>query len=507
MPLLHFEVTVKQGVRSDHSGSVKKPNQYPCFALVFNNNWNDYDYFTWFGLHYFAEEDKPSEFIGELKVMYRDAENTFEKLSPSFDGRLDPELFCSLGLSTSYYKGIHDKLRPLGLDDELLHSLCDCAYDIEIRERFERSKAFQDSLLRDLCSEKALNEASFILSGKRSLDAYSFCYHYVPRYDNTVYTDWKVKLQYHSPSFLRNIGIIGENGVGKTQMLSQLLDDVLKPTLPNFDSIPLFNCYIAICSTPLDQYNRVRLRGYRKPYAYCCLLQNSTKTTSQLIRAIRRIQNQGKTLYNKPLILHYANMIKKYLGASSEGLFTLVPNDEDNIIVDEDRVRELVSILSSGQLHIFLLITYICANIHMSSLLVIDEPEVHLHPRFIVEFMRTLGEILEQFDSFAIIATHSPLVIREIVNSQVYLMQCLEGGIPQIAPVPFDTFGEDATQLYRNIFGYDERCSNFTQIVRTLIKDKSYEVVVDQLEKYMNLSMSARLAIRDIAAEEAKKNS
>lgn len=498
MDKLYFEVYKKLSSRCDQDSSVKKPERYPCFALVFNYNWNDYNNWTWFGLHFFEKEGEKSQFIGEVKLMCKGEADTFNTLPESFEGRLDSNKYCSLGITSSYYQHIHDILKPLNLDEELLFSLCDCGYNIEIFDRFKEDEIFKDSLIRDLGSEKAYHDARFLLSGTNRKDAYSFIYEYVPWFDNSVSAKWELKLDYRSPDYLRNIGIIGENGVGKTQMLTQFVKDLLSGNKSKLNRIPLFNSVIVICSSDNDPYRKIYREKRGKPYKVCCLSQSKkSKQVHDLIDAARKIKSDGRMIYDKSLMYHYSEMVNYYLGTESKGLF--IGSDEENgIEVNEDHVVRLVDILSSGQLQIFLLITHIFANIRMSSLLIIDEPEVHLHPHFIMEFMRMLGLILQQFDSFAVIATHSPLIVREIVDSQVFLMQQMEGHIPQIAPVKFSTFGEDATALYRNIFGYDQRQSYFTQIIETMLKSQDYESVVKELEKHMGLGMNARLMIRNI---------
>ena len=87
--------------------------------------------------------------------------------------------------------------------------------------------------------------------------------------------------------------------------------------------------------------------------------------------------------------------------------------------LNKEELGKIVQIVSSGQLHLLSLITYIYANIHFATLLIIDEPEVHLHPHTVVEFMRILASILMRFKSYAIIATHSPLIVREVISSNV----------------------------------------------------------------------------------------
>ena len=149
--------------------------------------------------------------------------------------------------------------------------------------------------------------------------------------------------------------------------------------------------------------------------------------------------------------------------------------------------------------------TYICANIHYRSLLFIDEPEVHLHPHITIEFMAMLSGLLSVFKSYAIIATHTPLVVREMAGKNVFLMQKMQDGIPQIAPVGFETLGEDVGTLYRNLFGYDEQSSYFKKMVDKLCdRGKSYEEIVRYFQQGMNLNINARLIIRDTI--EARSN-
>lgn len=40
--MFHFGVQKKRGDRADYLASVLSPKQYPCYILVFNDNWNDY---------------------------------------------------------------------------------------------------------------------------------------------------------------------------------------------------------------------------------------------------------------------------------------------------------------------------------------------------------------------------------------------------------------------------------------------------------------------------------
>ncbi len=491
--MLHFEVQVKHGLKSNYGRSVFSPSQYPSFVLVFNDDWNDYSYKTWFCLYYYSE-DKIQHYIGEFKLMRRGEWNTYEVLGKSFDGPLGND-YCSLGIEPAYYSKIYELFSGTVVANELLTCLRDCAYNQNLYEEFCDDNCFKMSLLRDDSSEQAIREAAFLLGGKDKAAAYSFSLKFSPTYLDGAYTNWDVKLLYDAPPFMRTVGLIGNNGVGKTQMLKKLVSDLIhevnEPT-----SMPLYRSCLAISSTPFDGYKEIKSENPRIPYRHFSIEQNAEYTEEKLLDCIHIINNRP-LIHSKPMIKLYKEAIEELLGEEF-GSFLVYNEEKDGYLLDKDVLHEQVSILSSGQLHIFNLLTFIHAHIHLTSLLVIDEPEVHMHPQIIVSFMAMLGRILNRFRSFAVIATHSPLIVREMVGQNVYLMRILNGGVPNISKATVETFGADASELYMNIFKYDEQMSSFYQYVRELGKTMGFEEAMKYIMQYApKLSLNAKLSIRD----------
>ncbi|MFH6958914.1 AAA family ATPase [Flavobacterium aquidurense] len=66
---------------------------------------------------------------------------------------------------------------------------------------------------------------------------------------------------------------------------------------------------------------------------------------------------------------------------------------------------------SSGELTLIASLMYISVNITDSSIILIDEPENSLHPKWQVEYVKKLSELFYFYQPKIIIATHSPLVI------------------------------------------------------------------------------------------------
>lgn len=493
--MLHFEIQVKQGQRADYGGTVKRPSLFPSFVLVFNDDWNDYSYYTWFCLYYFDEQEHRHS-IGELKLMRRDSANTYDILEKVFDGPLDNE-FCSLGIEPDYYSQIFRLFHHTTIANELLNCLRDCAYNHNIYEEFCEDEIFKTSLLREDSSEQAVWEAPFLLSGKDKHAAYSFNLRFAPDYLDGAYTDWVVPLLYDAPPFMRIVGLIGNNGVGKTQMLKMLISNLVND-VPLPVALPLFRSCLAISSTPFDEYDKIAPQQPRIPYKCFSIEQDAKYTIDAIFESIDIIY-QRPLIHRKPMILLYKESIDFLLGEQVGG-FLVYNEDTDNYDLNKDYLCEQIHIMSSGQLHIFNLLTFIHAHIHLSSLLVIDEPEVHMHPQIVVSFMTMLGSILQRFRSFAVIATHSPLIVREMVGQNVYLMRIVESGIPNVAKVAFETFGADASELYMHLFQFDERMSSFYHYVKLLARKrgKDYQQILALFKRYApNLSLNARMSIRD----------
>ena len=224
MPL-HFEVQTKQGQRADYLASVQPPKRYPCFILVFNWDWTDYEYHTWFCLFYFASE-ADRRMIGELKLMNSERDNTMDALPEEFDEPLD-DSFCSLGIKTDYYIGLRQELKNEQLIKEVQHYLCDCTFEPSIYDKHRGERIFNVSLMRDLSAMDAFQEGQSLAMGIEPDEMYSFVYTYHPKYDASLYADWKVNIPYKPLRFMRTFGIIGINGVGKTQILSSFITDLL----------------------------------------------------------------------------------------------------------------------------------------------------------------------------------------------------------------------------------------------------------------------------------------
>lgn len=108
--------------------------------------------------------------------------------------------------------------------------------------------------------------------------------------------------------------------------------------------------------------------------------------------------------------------------------------------------------LSSGQRLFAYIVINLLGVIRRNSLVLIDEPELFLHPTLEIQFVEMLKEILSSFNSKALLATHSEVVVREVPADCVHVFQRTEDGLSITHP-PFQTFGGDIQRISSYVFG------------------------------------------------------
>lgn len=108
--------------------------------------------------------------------------------------------------------------------------------------------------------------------------------------------------------------------------------------------------------------------------------------------------------------------------------------------------------LSSGHKIVLLTITRLVETVEERSLVLIDEPETHLHPPLLSAFVRSLSGLLINRNGVAIIATHSPVVLQEVPRSCVWKVR-RSGRVTEVERPEIETFGENVGILTREVFG------------------------------------------------------
>ncbi|WP_163529270.1 ATP-dependent nuclease [Halobacillus ihumii] len=461
---------------------VKIPNTFPSVVLS-NDNWNDNNYYTLFKLFYF-DENKNEFNIGEVKILHEESKST--RLEKHF--KTLTSAYCSLGQDISYY----EKLRALGKEValDILKNLNDAAINPSIYDEFKDNEGFTDSLIRFSQAEKALREANNLYFDVKIEKILNFDFTYkLPSAIKPHEFRFDFEADKHLP--YRINAIIGKNGTGKTQILSKiaaLISGYEKNKEQNFHpKRPSFSKVIAISYSAFDEFDRPSSNDRTFSYEYCGIRDDTnTLMTSD------EIKNKIK------------NTINVVLDKAREDVWYKVLEE---IIEQEHRhvLYELIDgkdvSLSSGQSLIIMTMTEVIANIEEESLLLFDEPETHLHPNALANLIRMFNRLLLEFNSFAILSTHSPIITQEIPANYINVVERIEN-TPIVRKLPIESFGENISTITNDIFDVRSTESNYKSWFKKMAEVMSYEEILNVFNN--SLSYNAMTYLNTLYKEEDK---
>lgn len=316
--------------------------------------------------------------------------------------------------------------------------------------------------------------------------------------------------------------VIGKNGVGKSQTLAQIVDAALlgKSELTDLDGErPVFNRILGFypsASTssvfPNDRRKRTRF-WYRR---FSMVSGRSRQTTSDLIiqlaRSIEGIAGQSRYKIFLKAISAIDGYTELVLRAKADkrgpvSIFDLNLGGEQTkveryayIHTGAEPVREIggkTYPLSSGELSFLRFAALASLYIENGSLLLFDEPETHLHPNFISQFVALLDDLLEQTGSAAILATHSVYFVRETMEDQVTVLRSDADRMISAETPTLKTFGADVGAISYFVFGEDQP-SRLAQEVETKIMahSASWEEIFETYKDRVSLDLLGEIRAR-----------
>ena len=154
---------------------------------------------------------------------------------------------------------------------------------------------------------------------------------------------------------------------------------------------------------------------------------------------------------------------------------------------------EFYNTLSSGQRILVLILSEVIAHIVEESVILFDEPEIHLHPEALSALARAFHLLLEEFDSYAIIATHSPIVLQEIPSRYVTVFD-REGNFPVISKLSVESFGENFTIITEDVFHTSTSRNNYRDHLEKLSRKYSFEEVLEIFDNQLGFNARSFLS-------------
>jgi predicted ATPase len=457
-------------------------------AYLDANNWDDFGFKSTFHLVVYDEKGIEHD-IGGVKIGYVGQEDGWsqEKLPKEF-AALDKSFF-TLGQGDEYYQKLY------ALDEELRKSIfltlndvvySDTAYDIAINE-----KVMKESLLRDVSITSIKGQFRRLLDGGKLRTEFDFSYS-LPQGKRTAGLDlgFYVDPESNPPSNIHVL--IGRNGVGKTHLLHNMVKALVdnnseeedkgcfsvlkngrKESLEKNDLQEMFASVVSVAFSAFDPFEPIPERQDKTEglnYSYVGLKQSSTSDDGEYLPMSRPMLNREFSYcINNIRRFGYQNrLVEAIRDLETDSLFKDIALAEVVLSSTNDlekKTKKIFSKLSSGHAIVLLTIAKLVEKIEEKTLVLLDEPESHLHPPLLSAFVRALSELLSHRNAVAIVATHSPVVLQEVPKSCVWKLR--RSGLDAIAERPeTETFGENVGVLTREVFVLEVTDSGFHQMLK-----------------------------------------
>jgi len=459
-----------------------------CYLRV--DNWNDYHYRTLFKLHY-SDFERAYKSIGYIKIMEKGQTTSKIVQLPGDQFESLAESYCSLGQEQTYY----EELMSLSEDirSDILESLRDCVHDADIYYIFKDEGAMKTSLLRAVRERDILEKFRNILLGNSTPTPYNFQFR-LKENDNCVL---KVKVKPHSKPPTNVHVLIGRNGVGKTRILSGIADKLTenkfgrnKMSIGGELEFPdeseeegRFANLVTIVFSAFDNFTPIKQRYVKGDirYQYVGLKKFLDKEKSNKVE-FKTLENLSAEFNDSLKICLETQRKTRWLDAikilNSDPIFAEYSLQDS--AQDHDSTEDIANIfnqLSSGHKIILLSITKLVELVEERTLVLIDEPENHLHPPLLASFTRALSDLLIKRNGVAIIATHSPVVLQEVPSSCVTIIDRVNSVFSFYSP-SIETFGENVGTLTRESFKLEVTESGFYKMITEYLKHHDYKDLI-----------------------------
>ncbi|AWH45351.1 AAA family ATPase [Stenotrophomonas sp. ZAC14A_NAIMI4_1] len=463
------------------------------------NNWDDYSYKTQFAVHLIRENGEHLA-LGDVKIGYRGQAHgwTLDAMEATFS-KLSKEWF-SIGLDVDFYS----KISELREDEKefVMTGLRDVAYSDTALAVAQSEDVYATSLLRGVSEQIIRTQYRRVIEGGAVLTSYRFDYK-DPGDDerSPVELSFNVEADSKPPT---NIHIlIGRNGIGKTTILNGMVAaihpdhakkssgefrsrtrepgsfgatteplnglisisfSVFDPFIPPPDSLEATSgpkyAYLGMKSrqadglgVPKEHEEEGRASGLKSEHdlfedfesaLLACMSQ--TIRRKRWLKAINRLESDDN--FAAMRLSQIATAFDKY-------------GEEEAVSIARRRFKKM----SSGHKIVLLTTTALVHLVEEKTLLLMDEPESHLHPPLLSAFTRALSEILHDRNGVAIVATHSPVMVQEVPRSCVW--KIARSGLEWRKDRPArETFAENVGVLTSEVFGLEVSKSGFHALLQ-----------------------------------------
>jgi len=495
--------------------------------------WDDYGYVITFKCFIIKGENLDN--VGHIKILSKEGINTADIFSKDSDEKiiditdiLSPEKFVSLSSDLDYYRKIKRIFSNTYEIEKFLQLICDASYYYQNQDDFRSWAGFSSGILRSgSASEAAIKKGHQISIGNYEIDnEFQVTVKNLPESFDTISLNFDNRENGISS---RRINIlVGENGVGKSHTLLALVRNVTgidKTDQP----LPFFHKIICIAYSPFENFytksgianalneangvslatetraekKRSRLNvnsysyiGFKKEDGEFSLKWPAIHSVISLLKLISYdAENRwwrGKSKFDQLFEALNRHIEFDAIGLKEKGADFFYINKENqhsfkakfSQLEAEFGVRFFLRgaqiNLSSGQNIYAYMLPSLMAEIEDESLVLIDEPELYLHPTLEIALLDMLKIILDVTKSYAVIATHSPVMVREVDKDAISILRKREGRTTVLRP-PFQTLGESTDRISGEVFDDYYTDKPFQKNIENLIREEN--ISIDEIEK------------------------
>lgn len=468
-----------------------------CYLI--RNNWDDFGFKTMFEVVLFDGDASRIE-LGFIRIMEFDMPGGYVSVPSEFE-MLD-EKYCSLGNDRNYYMAL--AALPLNLRRNYLTAIRDCAFNQKIFDAFRTQLAMKSSLLREASPTDVRHSYPRILRGDSSLTPYRFSFLFQStEKDGIERCAFEVRPDSRPPTNIHVL--IGRNGVGKTRLLAGMADALTNNQAasigmpgrfefdPQVSGPNEFLNLVIVSFSAFDRFDPIPAGRARTdsslPYYYVGIKAELSSSTNNApartgIKTPEDMNDEFASSMSS--IIADAQKLERWMDA-----IRILSSDPGIAEVEAERllfsgspdarqqIGRAFALMSSGHKIVLLTMTRLVETVSDRSLVLMDEPETHLHPPLLGSFIRALSELLASRNGVAIVATHSPVVLQEVPASCVSML--LRSGQSMRVIRPDDeTFAENVSVLTRKVFGLEVEQSGFYKLLRDASPGVSFDTVMDR---------------------------
>lgn len=453
----------------------ERVDRFPRVTLRRDRRWNDHGYRCRYTLTFHDEQGRAHE-VGEVKILQRhkkwtDLPSEFHELGADF---------VSLGQSAAYYRQL-DELGGLG--EQILVVLRDLSHssmkDVDLGDYGE---GVEVALLRFPQARRVFDERA----GHRLDVGLSFTYRY--RFRHSFDNEHVIDFRFDPRTRLGRINVlVGENASGKTAVLGRLAFALSGTEAEGelSEPGPKLSPILAVSFSAFDHFRRPDFSDPLYEYIGLRKFEPAGRRTDDepldikldVKAAFELLDVRAREIRDRDRVEEWRNAL------AACGL--------DSRLTEADHVSAEMKRLSSGQKFAVFVLTNLVAKLEARSMVLFDEPELHTHPRMLTGMMRALTDLLHAHDSFAIVATHSPIVLQEVPAKSIRIFERFEGHAI-VQEYPGESYGALLDQIVREAFRVTRSERNFIHYVEDMDED-AYDALGSMLSDDLSLTTRALL--------------